>query len=104
MAIILVTMALHILAGAANACSVTHHVKMTFFGYPDNDPAGADTAYDCGGRNNIAGGKGTYDDPLTCASNGVGFTTPCERVYSPYLRKYLRVEDSCEGDECGKSV
>lgn len=40
-----------------NACSVENDVTITFYGFPDNDPPGASTAYNCGDRNNIAGGK-----------------------------------------------
>lgn len=39
-----------------NACSVEKDVAITFYGFPDNTPAGAATAYNCGGRNYIAGG------------------------------------------------
>ncbi|KAK5467594.1 hypothetical protein LTS15_000567 [Exophiala xenobiotica] len=99
MAILLQTLALTAIIGLAKSCSITSHVKMTFFGFPDNDPAGPETAYNCGGRNNIAGGTGTYNDPLTCASDRIEFAQ-CELFYSPYLKKYLRVEDSCEGDDC----
>ena len=38
------------------ACSTISGVTHTFYGYPDNDPPGPATAYNCGGRNNIAGG------------------------------------------------
>ena len=30
------------------ACSSVSNVYHTFFGYPDNDPLGADIAYSCG--------------------------------------------------------
>lgn len=66
----------------------------TFYGAPDNDPPGPATAYSCGGRNYVAGGTGTYANPLTFATVPGEYTT-CEIVYFPYLRKYLRMEDSC---------
>ena len=44
------------------------NVKHTFFGYLNNSPPGAAVAYNCGGRNYVAGGTGTYSDPLTFAS------------------------------------
>lgn len=48
------------------------NVQHTFYGYPDNSPPGASTAYDCGyGRGYTAGGKGTYDDPRTMVSQPV---------------------------------
>ncbi|KAI4655776.1 hypothetical protein J4E93_000491 [Alternaria ventricosa] len=61
--------------------------------YPDNDPPGPATAYDCG-RNYEAGGTGTYADPLTFAS-APGEFEPCEIIWDPYTRKYLRFEDFC---------
>jgi hypothetical protein len=67
----------------------------TFYGYPDNDPPGPATAYDCGGRNYVAGGTGTYADPLTFAS-ALGEFDKCEIIYDPYLKKYLRFEDYCQ--------
>lgn len=44
------------LVGFASACSIFSNVEVTFYGWPDNSPPGAGTAYDCG-RNYIAGGK-----------------------------------------------
>jgi hypothetical protein len=81
-----------ILGFAATAladCSQFDGVTITFFGFPDNDPPSADTAYDCGGRNFVAGGSGTFDDPLTMAS-AEGEFSQCEIVYVPYLQKYAR--------------
>jgi hypothetical protein len=76
-----------------DSCQSVTNVIHTFYGYPDNDPAGAATAYDCG-RNYIAGGTGTYSDPLTFAS-AQGEFEECEIIYDPYLKKYLRYEDMC---------
>lgn len=76
-------------ACSRSACSRQGSVSLTFYGYPDNDPPSAQTAYNCGGRNNIAGGSGTYDDPLTMAS-AKGEFSKCEIVYVPYLQKYVR--------------
>lgn len=86
-----------IFAHSAWACSVVSNVKVTFYGYPDNDPPGANIAYSCGSRGYKAGGTGTYADPLTMAS-AAGEYTQCEIVYLPYLEKYLRYEDYCQ--EC----
>ena len=44
---------------------------------------------------NSAGGTGTYNDPLTFAS-AEGEFEPCEVIYDPYTRKYLRYEDYCQ--------
>jgi hypothetical protein len=43
-------------SGMATACSTISQVTTTFYGYPDNSPPGPGTAYNCGGRNYIAGG------------------------------------------------
>lgn len=74
---------------ALAGCYQFDKVEITFYGWPDNDPPSADTAYDCGGRNYIAGGSGTYEDPLSMAS-AEGEFSQCEIVYVPYLRKYVR--------------
>ena len=39
-----------------SACTTQNNVMITFYGYPDNNPPGAATAYNCGGRNSKAGG------------------------------------------------
>lgn len=85
-----------LLAGLATACSVTSNVKVTFYGVPDNDPAGSDAiAYSCSSRGYHAGGTGTYADPLTFASKEGSGYAKCEIVYAPYLKKYIRNEDIC---------
>ncbi|EXJ90640.1 hypothetical protein A1O1_03743 [Capronia coronata CBS 617.96] len=76
------------------ASSSVTSVEHTFYGFPDNDPPGAATAYNCGGRNFIAGGKGTHDSPLSMASAPGEFNL-CEVIYVPYLKKYVRLEDTC---------
>ena len=80
----------------AQGCSVVSDVKITYYGSPDNDPPGDATAYDCGGRDYHAGGIGTYADPLTFAT-APGEYDEYEIVYFPYMEKYLRMEDYCEG-------
>lgn len=91
------------LTGAASAgslmargCSTVDNVITTFYGWPDNSPPGAGTAYDCG-RGYTAGGSGTYDDPLTFAT-APGEFNQCEVIYSSYLKKYLVFQDTC--DQC----
>ncbi len=106
-------------ATAVNAaCYTKSGVTISFYGYSNNDPTGAGTAYSCAGRNNVAGGKrttpfcnifdepennilgiGTYSNPLTFAS-APGEFSDCEIIYLPYLKKYLRFEDSCA--QCSK--
>ena len=51
----------------AGTCEVQSGVTTTFYGFPDNDPPSAQTAYSCSGRDG-AGGTGTYADPLTFAT------------------------------------
>lgn len=82
------------LASTAAACSTPSNFIVTFYGYPDNDPPGPATAYNCGGRNYKAGGIGTYADPVTFAAAPGAFNN-CEIVYLPFLTKYARFEDSC---------
>lgn len=82
------------LTSSVLACTPVGQTIHTFYGFPDNDPPGPGTAYNCG-RNFIAGGTGTYSDPLTFAS-AQGEFEPCEIIYDPYTRKYLRFEDYCQ--------
>ncbi|KAI1332975.1 hypothetical protein F5Y16DRAFT_558 [Xylariaceae sp. FL0255] len=92
------TAAALLLAGSntvSAACSITDGVKTTFYGSPDNSPPGDGTAYDCLGRGYVAGGTGTYADPLTFAAVDGGTYAECEVVYSPYLKKYLVLQDTC---------
>jgi hypothetical protein len=72
-------------------------VEVTFYGGPDNDPPGStDIAYP-NGRHAIAGGTGSYADPVTLASDPRELP-PGTLVYYPRLRKYFVTEDDCE--EC----
>jgi hypothetical protein len=75
---------------ALAACSREGSVELTFYGYPDNDPPSAQTAYNCGGRNYVASeGDGSYNNPVTMAS-AQGEFNQCETIYVPYLKKYVR--------------
>jgi len=53
---------LSVMLGFTTACSTPGDFIVTFYGYPDNSPPGPGTAYNCGGRNYVAGGleKSTY--------------------------------------------
>jgi hypothetical protein len=93
-------LALSTLTLTASACSKQGSTQITFYGFPDNDPPGPGTAFNCGGRNNVAGGSGTFNDPVTFAS-ATGEFSQCEVIYVPYLEKYARMEDDCQ--QCGKS-
>lgn len=80
-------------------CTAVEYVEnstVTFYGGPDNDPAWSNaTAYVCDPSHGYhAGGTGSYDDPLSFAA-AVGEYKKCEIVYSPYVKKYLRKDDTC---------
>ena len=91
---------LGVLPSQSKSCSSLDNVKITFFGYPDNSPPGAGIAWtNCG--HSLAGGTGSYDDPITFATAPDGDFKVCDVVYLPYLRKYARYEDDCE--QCSKS-
>ncbi|GAB1217044.1 hypothetical protein ATERTT37_006265 [Aspergillus terreus] len=72
----------------------TLKVAQTFYGFPDNDPAGPGILLDCG-RGHEASGTGTFDDPLTFAT-APGSFEDCEVIYDPTLKKYLIHEDYCQ--------
>lgn len=70
---------------------------MTFYGWPDNSPPGPDIAYPV--IHKQAGGTGTYRDPITFASTTKEFPKGT-RIYVPYLKRYLLMEDHCV--DCAK--
>lgn len=94
------------------SCSGTLSAKVTFYSYPDNDSGSGTTggtnviadALDWQGHSRhrnaqgqaIAGGVGTFTDPITVAAVA-GNTTyaPGTLIYLPGLKKYFLVEDSC---------
>ncbi len=86
-------------ATKVTACSTPGNYIVTFYGYPDNSPPGPGTAHNCGGRNFVAGGTGTYSDPVTFATAPGEFNV-CEIIYLPLLTKYGRYEDDCA--QCSK--
>jgi hypothetical protein len=65
---------------------------VTFYGWPDNDPPGDAISYP--GLHQVAGGTGTYADPITIATDAQEIT-PGTRVYVPSLQKYFIMEDEC---------
>lgn len=94
-----------------NSRAHTLSVKVTFYGYPDNDDGqgnyGTDIiahALQWQGRDRhknaqgdaVAGGTGSFDDPITAAA-GVGNTLmpPGTLVYIHGLKKYFLLEDDC---------
>ena len=90
----------------AGSCAPINNVKVTFYGWPDNSPPGPANAFDCGRGKGpdgepIAGGTGTYDDPISFATATDNNNFPqCGIVYVPSLRKYFRNEDDCA--ECSE--
>src|SRR5262249_43801558 len=71
----------------------TINVYQTMYGWPDNDPPGtAAIAHPV--LHQQAGGTGTYEDPITFASDprDLPFGTI---IYVPYLQKYFIAEDTC---------
>ena len=73
---------------------------ITFFGWPDNSPSGngiyfkksqfPETVHE------VAGGVGTYQDPVTFASDPDLYPAGT-KIYLPYLKKYAIMEDVCAG-------
>lgn len=94
-----------------NAAARRARVKVTFYGYPDNDDGeghfGTNLiahALQWQGRDRhmnrqgdpVAGGVGTFDDPITAAaSEGNRLMPPGTLVYVPGLKKYFLLEDDC---------
>lgn len=73
-------------------------VYVTYYGWPDNDPAGTAIAYPkVDGYptiHNGAGGIGTFNDPITFAAK-VGRFPVGTKIYVPYIKKYVILEDTC---------
>jgi hypothetical protein len=73
-------------------------VYMTFYGWPDNSPPGGAIAYPKGDGfptvHETAGGAGTYDDPITFATDKAEFPVGT-LLFAPVLEKYLIMEDDC---------
>ena len=69
----------------------------TGYSFQDNQ-GGNNATISCGILHKTAGGKGTYDDPITVAvpgHAGQGTETPCgTRFYVPKYQKYFIVEDT----------
>ncbi len=91
----------------ATTTPTTLNAYITAYTYYDNTPPGsAIIAFTKGDGfptlHNVAGGNGTYEDPITVAVGHVntgGVDTPDfapgTRFYLPNLRKYFIVEDTC---------
>ncbi|KAL8790955.1 MAG: hypothetical protein Q9195_006100 [Heterodermia aff. obscurata] len=91
----LAALGLALLTSQTHSCTPLANVQITFFGYPDNSPPGAGIAFTTCGHS-LAGGTGSYSDPITFATAPDGDFRVCEVVYLPHVRKYARYEDDCE--------
>jgi hypothetical protein len=73
-------------------------VYMTFYGWPDNSPPGGAIAYPKSDGyptvHDIAGGAGSYDDPITFATDQAELPVGT-LLFAPVLEKYLIMEDDC---------
>jgi Ricin-type beta-trefoil lectin domain len=67
-------------------------VYATYYGWYDNTPPGCATAY-----SGCAGGTGTYQHPITFASDKHEFAVGTI-LYYPTIEKYVRMGDDCQ--EC----
>jgi Ca2+-binding RTX toxin-like protein len=68
----------------------TVNAYVTMYGYPDNNPAySATIAHPV--IHQTAGGTGTFEDPITFATDTLPFGT---KIYVPYLQKYFVAEDT----------
>src|SRR5581483_5934111 len=81
---------------AAAAQMVDQYV--TFYSWLDNDPPSSAIAYSRTSHSRTvhesAGGTGTYADPITTATDPTAWAVGT-RMYAPFLRKYLVIEDWC---------
>ena len=84
-------------AAAVEPESTTARFYVTLYGFVDNSPPSADISNPV--IHSKAGGTGTFDDPVTFATD-VREEKPGTIVYYPFLKKYFIMEDTC--DECTK--
>jgi hypothetical protein len=72
-------------------------VYITYYGYADNTPPSNQIAYPI--IHSVAGGTGTYADPITFAAYQTW--SPGDIIYVPFLKKYYIMEDECTDDGPG---
>jgi hypothetical protein len=70
----------------------TQSFLVTLYGFPDNSPPGAGIAFPQ--IHSQAGGTGTFDDPVTFATDR-NELAPGTIVYYPFLHRYFIMEDDC---------
>lgn len=102
---VLIGMILGVTAGSHADGATSQVIKtayVTGYSYFDNTPPGSATIAFPNAQHKVAGGTGTYANPITLA---VGWSlvggkevpdyAPGTRFYLPFLKKYVRVEDEC---------
>ncbi|CAF1424684.1 unnamed protein product [Adineta ricciae] len=77
----------------------TISMRVTSYGWNDNDPPSAEIAYPKSGgyptkHNSATEGRGTYEDPITFATDERELDIGT-MIYVPFLRKYFVMEDRC---------
>ncbi len=78
---------------ATDTASATYETHLvTWYGWPDNSPPGPGIAYPT--IHSVAGGTGTYADPITFATDPKEFA-PGTILYVPFIEKYVIMEDAC---------
>lgn len=82
-------------AASSASPSASQQTFLTFYGWWDNTPPGADIAHPV--LHNTAGGTGTFADPITFATS-TKEVKPGGKIYVPRVGKYFIMEDDCE--EC----
>jgi hypothetical protein len=89
--LVAVTLILASVAIAQQAqATTTRSMLVTLYGWPDNSPPGDGTAFGTG----HAGGVGTWNDPITFATDQHEYA-PGTKVYYPYLNRYFIMQDEC---------
>jgi hypothetical protein len=79
-------------SASASAAPKAVEVYATYYGWYDNTPPGCATAY-----SGCAGGTGTYQHPITFASDKKEFPVGTI-LYYPTIEKYVKMGDDCQ--EC----
>ena len=77
-------------ASGSGATYITSYVTM--YGWPDNSPPGP--AISNPKVHKVAGGTGTYADPITFATDIREFAAGTI-LYVPFIEKYVSMEDTC---------
>ena len=78
--------------------AATYTMNVTFYGWDDNSPVGNEIAYPYGEGfptvHSVAGGTGSYSDPLTMATDSAELAVGT-LVYMSFAQKYAVMEDDC---------